>query len=328
MEDDLEVVTRLSKDLAKAAASLSVDEARYLVDAYYNMQANRIVADNQIRAMDKSKEPHAVLTWLSDQNTTLEGQIKKSLDKWTDESVVGKWLKEITGIGPVLAAGLLAHIDIEQAPTAGHIWRYAGLDPTREWLGKERSEQLVKNCLEQCGNNLEHALILAAGKCNVTPANIRKFATMDKDGETVSLTRKSLVASLAKRPHNGKLKTLCWKIGESFVKVSGNENDRYGHLYIERKDYEIKNNEAGKLAEQAAAVLERKNIGKSTDAYKAYSIGRLPPAHIHSRAKRWAVKIFLSHLHEFWYEQHFGKPAPAPYAIAILGHAHKIKPKE
>lgn len=39
----------------------------------------------------------------------------------------------ITGIGPVIAAGLLAHIDIEKAPTVGHIWRFAGLDPTVTW---------------------------------------------------------------------------------------------------------------------------------------------------------------------------------------------------
>ena len=31
------------------------------------------------------------------------------------------------------------------------------------------------------------------------------------------------------------LKELCWKIGESFVKVKGNPADIYGKIYEERK---------------------------------------------------------------------------------------------
>jgi hypothetical protein len=66
-------------------------------------------------------------------------------------------------------------------------------------------------------------------------------------------------------------------------------------------------------------------VGKSTEAFKHYSAGRLPPGQIDARARRYAVKLFLSHLHEVWYKAHFGKAPPLPYPIAILGHAH-IKP--
>jgi hypothetical protein len=38
----------------------------------------------------------------------------------------------------VLSAGLLAHIDITKAPTVGHIWRFAGLDPTAVWMKGEK----------------------------------------------------------------------------------------------------------------------------------------------------------------------------------------------
>ena len=50
MSERIESVSRLSKDLAAAARTLSVGEARFLVDAYYAMQANRIRADAQARA--------------------------------------------------------------------------------------------------------------------------------------------------------------------------------------------------------------------------------------------------------------------------------------
>jgi hypothetical protein len=266
-ELDLESVKRLTRDMANAAASLSVVEVRYLVDAYYQMQQNRIVSGNQIRSLAEAKEPHEVLTWLADQSNTLEGQIRRTLDRWTSEDDVAYWCKQIVGIGPVIAAGLRANIDIEKAPTAGHIWRFAGLDPTSKWLPK------------------------------------------------------------TKRPWNAGLKTLCWKLGESFVKVMNHEDDQYGKIYISRKAFESAKNEAGEYAEQAKVILATKKIDKATDAYKAYSQGKLPPGHLHSRAKRYAVKIFLSHLHEYWYKQHFKKDPPAPFAIAILGHAHKIDHK-
>jgi hypothetical protein len=52
----------------------------------------------------------------------------------------------------------------------------------------------------------------------------------------------------------------------------------------------------------------------------------LPPAQIDNRARRYAVKLFLAHLHHVWYETEFGEAPPKPYPIAIMGHAHYIMP--
>ncbi len=261
-----DVVQRLSRDLVKAACSLSIDEARFLVDAYYQIQENRKTAGNHARVLAETKEPHGVIQWLFDQNDTVEKQIKRALDSWTDSIPAARWAKSIVGIGPVISAGLAAHFDGSRATTVGHIWRFAGLDPTVEWKKGQR------------------------------------------------------------RPWNPALKTLCWKIGESFVKVSGREGDFYGKLYIQRKQVEQGRNDSGALADQAARKLERFNIGKSTDAYKAYAGGTLPPAHIHARAKRWAVKLFLAHYHHVAWTLATGTPPPKPYVISILGHADFIAP--
>ena len=129
-----------------------------------------------------------------------------------------------------------------------------------------------------------------------------------------------------KRPFNAKLKVLVWKIGESFVKVSNNDNDVYGHIYKERKELEDERNEAGQFSDQAERILTEKNIGKTTDAYKAYSQGKLPPAHIHARAKRYSAKLFLAHYHHVAYEAEHGTPPPKPYVIDHLKHAHYIAP--
>jgi hypothetical protein len=263
MNLELEVVQKLGRDLSKAAVTLSLDEVRFLVDAYYIMQKDRIRSSNQVRALGENQEPHEVLRWLAEQSTTLENQIKRALDKWTDGQEMGKWCKGITGLGPVITAGLLAHIDITKAPTVGHIWRFGGLDPTSKW----------------------------------------------KKGE--------------KRPWNASLKVILWKLGQSFVKVSNNENDVYGKVYAARKAYEIEKNARLEYKAQAEAILASKKIGKETTAYEHYSLGMLPPAHIQQRAERYAVKLFLSHFHEKAYWLEYGIAPPLPYPIAMLSHAHK-----
>lgn len=262
---DLESIERLKKDIRDGIVTLSPGEARFLVDAYYIIQEDRKRSGNQVRALDEAGEPHAVLAWFFAQNQTLEGQLKRALGAYAEGSVVGRWLLSLCGVGPVIAAGLLAHIDIEQAPTVGHIWRFAGLDPTVTWEPK------------------------------------------------------------TKRPWNAGLRTLCWKVGESVVKQSGREQDIYGRFYLERKAYEQQRNDAGALADQAAAKLARYKIGKTTEAYGHYAAGHLPPAHIHARAKRWTVKLFLSHLHYVMYETRYGTPPPKPYILTQPGHAHEVR---
>jgi hypothetical protein len=130
-KDKLPAVNRLSRDLRAASKTISAQEARYLVDAYYTMQDQRIESANRSRAMEK--EPHEVLAWLRDQSGVLEKQVQVSLDVYSLSKPIGVWMRNVYGIGPVIAAGLLAHIDIGKAPTVGHIWRFAGLDPTLVW---------------------------------------------------------------------------------------------------------------------------------------------------------------------------------------------------
>lgn len=132
-EPFIEPLARLTRDLRQAAATLSVDEARYLVDAYYQMQRNRIRAAHQVRTLAAGEEPHLLLTWLAGDAERFETNIKSALKVYATHNPLGRWAMSITGIGPVIAAGLLAHIDITRAPTVGHIWRFAGLDPTVTW---------------------------------------------------------------------------------------------------------------------------------------------------------------------------------------------------
>jgi hypothetical protein len=64
-----------------------------------------------------------------------------------------------------------------------------------------------------------------AEKIGRKPANIMKMAeTFAFDEETSTQGKVKLAhvkRALTMRPFNAGLKTLCWKIGESFVKISG-----------------------------------------------------------------------------------------------------------
>ena len=318
--EDMTAVMRLSRDVAKASVTLSDDEARFLVDAYYMMQEDRKRFDNQVLALGDAGEPHAVLLWLAKQSETLEGQIKRALDRYSAANPVGHWARSQIGIGPVITAGLLAHFDIKMAPTAGHFWNFAGLNPGVKWLGAEKARALVATLPQEFAMEDVYAL------CDGINRRGERIVEIATEHGAKSLTRDGLAKALARLPWNARLKTLCWKIGESFVKVSGNEHAYYGQLYAQRKADETRRNDAGDYAEQAKLVLDTKRIGKSTEAFKHYSVGKLPPAHIHARAKRWTVKIFLSHLHQVWFEHEYGTKPPAPYAIAHLGHAHLMEP--
>lgn len=264
-----EAIQKLSRDLRNAAKLMGVREARYFVNTYYDLQDYRIASGNQQRKLLEGEEPSEFIGWLNTNLEILEKQIQAVLDKWSGAQHMGVWARNVCGIGPVISSGLLANIDTTKAPTVGHIWRFAGLDPTSKW----------------------------------------------QKGE--------------KRPWNASLKRLCWLMGESFVKVSGNPKDVYGKLYHERKAYEQKRNEAGELADQAKARLISDSGHKrklDPGLVQVLQGGKLPAAALHERSKRWAVKIFLAHWFEEAYRQQYGAEPPKPYPIAILGHAHLIKP--
>ena len=307
-------------------APVSQSSMRYLVDQYYQIQEYRKGSSSQLSAIVRGgEETQPITDAIHRQLEATEKQIRAYLDEATENSMVGRWAKSISGIGPVISAGLLAHIDIRKAPTAGHVWRFAGLDPTQKWLGAEKSKSAVSAAVAEAGG-VQEAIPSLARIIGTMPETLLRLSSSDPKGKALKLTESTLARASAKRPWNAGLKALCWKIGECFVKVSGNDSDIYGKLYLIRKDYEQQRNLAGKLADQAAAKLKNYRIGKDTDAYGYYSEGFLSPAHIHARAKRWTVKLFLAHWHWVAWESEFGIPPAKPYVIEHMGHVHLIAP--
>lgn len=260
---DFPMYTRFARDVRSLSADLDSNTARLLVDIYYVIQENRMAFSAQSRELQKQESPHELVEFLAHNLQTMEKSLKYPLERFATSSVAGQWAIDQYGIGPVLSAGLSAHIDITKAPTAGSVWRYAGLDPTQKW---EKGQ---------------------------------------------------------KRPFNAELKTLCWKIGQSFMKFSGKEQCFYGQLYKQDKARRIAKNEAGDYADFAKEILETKNFKVNQTRAKLES-GVLSDAQIDAQARRFAVKIFLSHYHAVAFQAHHGEPAPRPYIIAHGDHVHEI----
>lgn len=114
---------------------------RGLIESYYDIQKNRISVENQLRSLEQGKSEQEY-KWFKDvvynRLYTIERDIAKHLGEWVEEEeIYTEWLKGIKGIGPVLAAGLIAWLDSE-SPTYGKgfttrfatiskLWAYAGL---------------------------------------------------------------------------------------------------------------------------------------------------------------------------------------------------------
>jgi hypothetical protein len=128
------------------------------------------------------------------------------------------------------------------------------------------------------------------------------------------------------RPFNARLKVICYYAGLGFRYVCNKQDADYGKLYKYRKAVETARNENGDFAEQAKTILVTKNFRDDTKAKEVYLTGKLPPAHLDARARRWAVRIFLSHLHEVMYWNHYGIVARRPYSFDNLHHPHVIAP--
>ena len=269
--DSLEIhgLTRVE---ALDAATYSIDQVQALVGIYYAIQKARIGAGQRLWAheqeVDIVSDP-LVIQRIKEDLKRLEKQTERAIHNYAKAQPLGRWVLSIDGIGPVLAGGLLAHIDVSKASSASAVWNFAGLNPDIVWI---------------------------KGK---------------------------------KRPYNARLKTLCWKVGESFKRLEIEKGAFYARLYRERKELEVERNERGDFAEQAHKRLEecvRMRRSISDEQKKIWGSGKLQPVGLDRRAMRYAVKIFLGHYYEVGRALLYGEKDIKPWIIVHGGHRDYIPP--
>ncbi len=306
------------KDIRNAAVDMSVREARFMIEDFYRWVALAQAAKDHRRVLDKEDLINHSVGFMAKQIRNMRDQYRSFLDIWSEQYPAAKWAKDsIRGVGPVIAAGLAAYIDIEKAKTISSIWRYAGVDPNSRRMTLVEVDTLIQSSMNQFGDDIteEHVRWIAkqAGK---DPEKILAFSRSKKRG----LTWPKLSRAIRWPSYNPMVKRIVISAGNCFIK----HPSMYHDLYVARKIYETGINENGGYKTRAKRQFRRFNYQPGTNAYECYSQGYLTESHIIASAKRYAVKIFLAHYYMVAYYIKYEDTPPDVYALDILKGHRKI----
>jgi len=257
---------------------------RGLVEDYYDIQRLRIATEGRVRSYKQEVSDqviHFTKERVVDGLLKIEKDIYKKLSKDVKTIPIwAAWLSDVKGIGPVIACALEAWI--------------GNITPRMETIVPKQGENKGKEVLVERGYKTISKLWANCG--------------LKVDEETGRAVRKKKGERLHYNPN---LKTLCWKIGESFVKSKGGYRDLYEQV---RADYDRKWITG---ADCGAPACKSNGKSKKTPDGKCYD------AHRYAAAKRKVVKIFLAH---YWQMSRMilDLPVESPFIIGRDGHSHEI----
>ena len=301
---------------------VSRDLIRFWVKLFYETQRLRIITSNFVK--DSRQNELVKNAFINDAKdyATVEYNIRKQLELVCKSQEVGRWLLGITGIGPALAASLIAQFDVTKANYGSNFVSFAGLaDNTRPWLGVEKSREILNEILD--------------GRTTITDEDVMEYSARVKwkyevlydaaySESTGKWSKTNLIKAASKIPYNKELKSLMFNVACSFEYQKSRPQSVYGRILRERLTYENIMNERGKYKDQADAIIAMGKIGKDTESYKSYVQGKLPDGQIRLRAFRYVNKIFLNHLFVEMYRVEYGKNPPNPYIIDHSDGKHNV----
>ena len=151
--------------------------------------------------------------------------------------------------------------------------------------------------------------------------DIGKFDTVSKlwrfAGQAVIDGKAETNTPGQKSSMNNKLRGICWNIGEQFVKQ---QTPLYVDIYYSEKERQriLHPDVVCKTCTSELAFEVPWDDCPNKKHKRMYNDG-----HIHNRAKRKAIKIFLQHLWVNWRELE-GLPVSDPYVKAVLKHTNII----
>jgi hypothetical protein len=319
--------------------NLSEHEVRFHVSNYYASQEMRKRLDMQVRHLGgkatiekvdespiideatgkRSRLMPPLLSSTAGQFWETERQVAKALEIWAESKPVGRWCLSIPDVGPVITAGLLAHIDIAKAPVAANIWSFAGLNPEAEWPSGEEAKARIKELLGE-DKLTEEFVTRVSDVLGRRAETVLRMATTDAKREPVKLTVATLAKALSRRPYNAELKQVCFHLGECIKRGHNKVDSIYGPIYRSYKARVVTKNDNGDNAERAKTFITNSAAVKSL-----LKEGKLPNGNLDRQACNNTVKIFLSHLHAVMYWDRYHKAPPRPFAIQHLGHGHEIR---
>lgn len=132
-----------------------------------------------------------------------------------------------------------------------------------------------------------------------------------------------------KSPFNRKLKGVCYNIADQFIRQ---QTPVYIDIYYAEKERQYKLHPEPLCREckiPAVSKMGKDKDGKSVKKWRCPDDGNhavsYTPAHLHNRAWRKMIKIFLQHLYIVWKHSE-GLPISKPYIHDVGGHTHYVPP--
>ena len=316
----------LEERLRLQAADLTHREGKLLYRYHKNARVLRgSIAQSVMQLKFEKTEPPELFLHLRRNAARLEKQVNNTLEIYGDQHVPVRWMRTV-GVGISQAVGIYSSIDIEKSHKISSLWRYCGYDPTVKKLTKKEAGEVIKYYQEETGVKYPDELTIrkVADGLNRGPGQLLRLTRVGT--KKTSITWGKLYKAILSYPWNQELKEILYRCGVMFRRTGGRGavTSPYRAIYDWRKEYEVSRNEAGDYADQAAYKLESRNFRKTTVAYANYIQGKLPPGHLDARARRFAVKIFIVHLHQIMFFQRYRKMPDKPYVLAVLGKEKEI----
>ena len=113
-----------------------------------SMQKERIQLGNRLDAINRGVteiEPEHI-QYLFERVSDIENYLTETITEEIQLHEMWPWLESVKGVGPGLAASLLAYLDIEKAPTVSSLWKYCGQGVTDGQRDRPRKgEKLAYN---------------------------------------------------------------------------------------------------------------------------------------------------------------------------------------
>jgi predicted RNA-binding Zn-ribbon protein involved in translation (DUF1610 family) len=190
------------------------------------IQKNRIAFEQRLIAIDQGRDtadPFTIdmLERYRDRFIELEKEIDDDIDRVAGNIPIVQKMIEVRGIGVMLAAKVVAMIDIERAQHVSSLWRFAGMAVTPV-------------CIE-CGQYLTNG----ATQCPDCGGGIVHKADRPRKGQRLN--------------YNARLKTYCWQVGTSLLRAKS----PYRSIYDKARKYYDANREDWPKARKHRAAMRK-----------------------------------------------------------------------
>lgn len=284
-------------------------ELRRIVDVLYDVQDVRTRTENRLRQMPAESEIY--VKPLKDLETELTKRIDVMLPEYR---IYTEFLKPVRGIGPRLSGCIISQTMIRFAEVS--------LEEFADAIG-EHDPDLKVPIVDEPRFNKHQLLLSQKGKSEEgeaiylvpTVRGIGAFANISKYWAWWGLSVDEFGSAVRPRKgeplnYNPKMKVVAWKIAKQFVM----QGLGYRALYDQKKDqYTAQRMPHGKCHRYAECMAKLKKAKRPSCQ-----------DHINRMSRRYAVKIFISHLWAKWRIIE-GLSVTKPYPIDKLGHTTEIK---